>query len=160
MNKSGHGFTGYAKSLDDIIPSAAKDLLFICFQSETADASLRSKVMQAVKGRRGTACRTLGPRYFQAEGYGKPYPYSHRGSSRSPVAGRDFHLYWWAEGPCDTQHDGCLRFFRSLFCTCLLQGALGLAGPLPPPPFPPAATATATPAAAPTPAKIRIPEDP
>jgi len=39
-----------------------------------------SKVMQALKGRRGTACRTLGPRHSQAEGYGKPYPYSHRGS--------------------------------------------------------------------------------
>ena len=25
--------------------------------------------------------------------------------------GRDFHLHWWAEGPCNTQHDMLRDFF-------------------------------------------------
>jgi len=94
--------------------SVARDLLGLIFnKKQQMLRSAPSKVMQALKDRRGTACRTLGPRHSQEEGYGKPYPYSHRGLSRSTVAGRDFHLHWWAEGPCDTQHDSCSLFFSA-----------------------------------------------
>jgi hypothetical protein len=69
------------KSSDHVIliPQAReKDLLLVCFQRETA--------------------RRAGFRRAPSKVARKPFVFN-------AAIGRGFHSPWWAEGPCDTQHD-------------------------------------------------------